>query len=788
LTGPGQSEAGERASTEEEELLALRLRVADLERRLEATATELGTRTALLDVLYRGRVWRGVERVASVRRRFDPDAAVAAGYDGSGAEGVRVPLTGLLGSLEGGPTAPWTDAIEVAGVALGGLAVDPPMSLTFLLTGLRTVCLRAFGALRPGAWTHNRGGVRFRVRLADGAGRTLAETVRDVDPAARKYDRRWVPLTLALPAVEDGCELTVATELPPGAGADFSWAVLGDPVLLVAPAGAAVVAPRGARVAKAIGAGTRRLRARPASDSVDDAPLISLLLPVHDPEPELLQQTIDSVLSQTSARWELCIVDDGSSRAGVSAILESGARDERVSVQRHESAQGISAATNAALRWATGAFVATLDHDDVLAPEAIAAVGARLAADPAVDVLYTDNDKVAGGVRFSPSLKPGWSPELLRACMYTLHLSVYRRSLVEELGGWRSEFDGAQDHDLMLRLSERTHRVVHLPQTLYSWRAHAGSAALGDLAKPQAYDRGMQAVSEHLRRTGADATAEALPIAGRFRVAYAPTRGDRAAAVLPVPARLAEDPDLADHLAAMAAALHVEFVVVAADGTADAGLADRATLVTSAGATWGSLARAGASATEAEVLVLLEHFCVPQTDDWLDELAGPLRDPAVHAASPLVIDRDNRVVNAGVALLRGLPLPVHPGADTAGEELAPELTMVTDRSAAAGVVAITRAALDRAWRPDEQFDRLALTALTARLTRDGGRVACSPHAPWRLLGQPPATDVEELRVFALEQRKRADPYYNPRLWPDRAAHIVPRALQQTGRLSDLAAL
>jgi len=145
-------------------------------------------------------------------------------------------------------------------------------------------------------------------------------------------------------------------------------------------------------------------------------------------------------------------------------------------------------------------------------------------------------------------------------------------------------------------------------------------------------------------------------------------------------------------------------------------------------------------------------------------------------------------VHAGVALLRGLPLPVHPGAATAGEEVAPELTMVTDRSAAAGVVALTRATLDRSGGPDERLDLLALTALTARLTRDGGRVACSPHAPWRLLGRPPTTDLEELRAFALEHRGRADRYYNPRLWPDRAAHVVPRALQQTGRLSDLAAL
>jgi hypothetical protein len=153
-----------------------------------------------------------------------------------------------------------------------------------------------------------------------------------------------------------------------------------------------------------------------------------------------------------------------------------------------------------------------------------------------------------------------------------------------------------------------------------------------------------------------------------------------------------------------------------------------------------------------------------------------------------VIDGHGRVVHAGVALSRGLPLPLLHGTDIAGTDIPPELTMVTNRSAAAGVIAITRAALARGGGPDEQLDALAVTTLTARLTCDGARVVCSPHAPWRLLGRPRATDLEEVRAFAIEHAGRADRYYNSRLWPDSGAHIVPRALQQTGRLSDLTEL
>jgi hypothetical protein len=219
---------------------------------------------------------------------------------------------------------------------------------------------------------------------------------------------------------------------------------------------------------------------------------------------------------------------------------------------------------------------------------------------------------------------------------------------------------------------------------------------------------------------------------------------------------------------------------VAVEQTADVAetLGDAATVITVAAGPWGAMARAGIAATDAEALVLIEELCLPLTRGWLEELTGPLRLPDVCASSPLVIADDDRVVHAGVALLGGIPLPVHLGGDTTGDDVAPELTMVTDRSAAAGVVAVARAALAGADGPNPTLDYLALTAMTASLSRNGERVVCSPHVPWRVLGWPRPTHLDELRAFALEHTGRVDPYYNPRLWPDRAAHIVPQVLQQ----------
>jgi Glycosyl transferase family 2 len=793
VTEPGQSVAGKtcRPTTAEEEALALRLRVAELEARLAEADARLG----VVDATYSSGVWRVLRRGSNIRRALGPAGAVAAGFDGSGSGGVSVPLAGLRHSARSPASISWTDEIDVGGVVLGGVHADPPTTLTYAICGRAAACVRAFVALRPGAWMANRGGVRFRILLEDRNGRVLAAVQRDVAPSARSADRGWVPMTLPLPPLEDGAhELTMATELPPGATPEYSWAVWGDPVLLVAATGGAVrpLPSRGDRMKMAVSA-LRRPSGPSGAVEHGDQPLISLLLPVHDPKPEWLQETLNSVFAQTSRKWELCVVDDGSSRPEVADILRRAALDERVKLRRLDTAEGISAATNAALALARGSFVATLDHDDVLAPHAIAAVGERLSAEPTVDVLYTDNDKIAGGQRFSPSLKPGWSPELARACMYTLHLSVYRRELVEEVGGWRSAFDGAQDHDLLLRVSERTERIGHLPDTLYSWRAHAGSAALGEHAKPQAYNRGAKAVEDHLRRKGIAARVEPLAVAGRFRVVYEPMTAERIAVVLPLPARLGAAPDLADQLMRVAVALHdgralrPQIVVAATERTVAPAraIADRATIVAGEGDTWGALARSVRSTIDAAALVLIEDLCAPSSPDWLEELAGPIGDPKVCASSPLVLDDEGRVVHAGIALLRGLPLPVYAGADTTADEVSAELTMVTDRSAAAGVVALTSATLARGGGLDERSDRLALCSLTARLTSRGGRIVCSPHVPWKLIGEAPCNALDEVRAFALQHRDRADAFYNPRLWPDRAAHIIPRALHQTRLRSDL---
>ena len=213
----------------------------------------------------------------------------------------------------------------------------------------------------------------------------------------------------------------------------------------------------------------------------------------------MLEEAIASVRAQTFTHWELCLVDDGSTDPEIIAALQRhAASDPRIHLTRRDTAGGISAATNAALHIATGDYIALLDHDDTLTPDALQHVADTIAAQPDLDMIYSDEDVVgdAGAVERHP--KPGWSPEHMAALMYTCHLGVYRRSLAVELGGFQSRFDGCQDYDFVLRLIERTDRIAHIPRILYHWRAHATSTAGGD-AKPYAYLAQPAAIAEHLR-------------------------------------------------------------------------------------------------------------------------------------------------------------------------------------------------------------------------------------------------------------------------------------------------
>jgi GT2 family glycosyltransferase len=244
-------------------------------------------------------------------------------------------------------------------------------------------------------------------------------------------------------------------------------------------------------------------------------PTISILLPVYRVQPAFLERAILSVVCQTYEDWELCVVDDCSQREDIEAILKYyELEDRRIKIARTRENSGISATTNLALKIATGSYVGLFDHDDMLAHDALAIVASQLTRDSSIDLVYTDECKIDyNDIADELMCKPDWSPLLLTAVMYTGHFSVYRTSLVRELGGFRSEYDFAQDYDLALRVAEHNPKVVHIRQPLYGWRMISGSAAAGD--KPTARKSNIAALQDAIDRRGWGGVAVALPMANR---------------------------------------------------------------------------------------------------------------------------------------------------------------------------------------------------------------------------------------------------------------------------------
>jgi O-antigen biosynthesis protein len=239
------------------------------------------------------------------------------------------------------------------------------------------------------------------------------------------------------------------------------------------------------------------------------APRFSVLTPVYETPAAVLWEMLESVRTQTFGDWELCLVDDHSSAPHLRQMLEeAAAADPRVRVAFREENGGIVAASNDALAMARGEFLALLDHDDELHPDALAHVHEAILARPEADYVYTDEDKIdLAGHHSGPFFKPDWSPERMRTQMYTCHLSVFRRSLVEEVGGFDPEFEGSQDWDLVLKVTERARAVLHIPRVLYHWRMIETSAAGGD-TKPWAFEAGKRAIQAHCDRIGLPARAE----------------------------------------------------------------------------------------------------------------------------------------------------------------------------------------------------------------------------------------------------------------------------------------
>ncbi len=252
-------------------------------------------------------------------------------------------------------------------------------------------------------------------------------------------------------------------------------------------------------------------------------PLISIITPVYDPPVDVLEQAILSVCSQTYTHWELCLVNGNPANENVQKLLERyAAENPKVRLGFLPDNRGISGNSNACLELAQGDFVAFLDHDDTIAPFALFEVASYLNQHPDCDLLYSDHDilDATTGERKAPLFKPGWSPDIMLSSNYITHLTVVRRQLVQALGGFDSQTDGAQDWDLFLRVAEQTQHIGHIPKVLYHWRDSAVSTATNIYAKSYVPDAQFKSIAGHLARIGLSSPKAFLDSSGFIRVSW----------------------------------------------------------------------------------------------------------------------------------------------------------------------------------------------------------------------------------------------------------------------------
>lgn len=399
--------------------------------------------------------------------------------------------------------------------------------------------------------------------------------------------------------------------------------------------------------------------------TVSKPPRFSIVTPVYNTPLDVLRECLESVLAQTFTEWELCLVDDASPDAAVRTVLDEFARrDPRIRVRRRSKNGGIVAASNDGLEMATGEFVVLLDHDDLLTPDALAMVDAALLRDDQIDYVYSDEDKLsAKGEYYDEFRKPDWSPERFRAQNYLCHLSTIRSTLVRDVGGFRPGFDGSQDYDLLLRVTEQARRIHHVPEVLYHWRVIPGSAAGDPMAKPEAYTAGERALRDHFARVGIDAEVVATALPGHYRNVrrlhseplvsiIIPTRGT-SRHVWGIETNLVVNAMMSVH--ERSTYRNFEFVVVADTATDPDVLAaigrvgDRTPVVVpySDVFNFSKKINLGAAAASGDVLLLLNDDTEVISPDWIETLLALVLEKDVGMVGPLLRFSDGTIQAAG---------------------------------------------------------------------------------------------------------------------------------------------
>lgn len=440
-------------------------------------------------------------------------------------------------------------------------------------------------------------------------------------------------------------------------------------------------------------------------------PLIGVVMPVFRPQPQDLERAVGSVLAQIYPHWQLVLVDDASADVGTrSALARVAGSDERITVIELEANRGIAGATNAGLAALDVEYVAFMDHDDELAPHALALMAREVVDHPSAEILYSDEDKIDGdGVRSDPYFKVGYNPELLLAQNYFNHLTVLRSTLVKQLGGLRVGFEGAQDHDLVLRAVAATSpdRIRHVPHVLYHWRQYPGVRSFSRDQMDRAAASARRAIADHLHDEPGFVGVEPHPRAPLWHAVAWRAVGPAPAVTAVIPTR-----DRVDLLRACVFGLlertdyaDLEVLVLDNDSSDVATLQyldeirqhPRVRVVPVPGPfNYSAINNYGAEHVTTPLMLLLNNDIVVREPTWLTRMVALMQRPGVGVVGAKLLYADGSVQHAGVVLgvggVAGHALK-HSGEDDPG--YFGRLILTQEVSAVTGACLLTRTGLYR---------------------------------------------------------------------------------------------
>lgn len=424
-----------------------------------------------------------------------------------------------------------------------------------------------------------------------------------------------------------------------------------------------------------------RARIADAAAAMPIRPRISVVMPVYQTDLRYLEEAIQSVRHQLYEDWELCIADDASPSRAVRDLLDKHAReDARIKVAFRSVNGHISACSNSALDLVETNWIALFDHDDLLRPDALYHVAKAIVANPRAGVLYSDEDKILfGRTRANPYFKSEFDPLLMRFHNMISHLGVYRLDLVRAAGGFRTGYEGSQDHDLALRCLElvTSEQVVHIPHVLYHWRIHEKSTASTPTAKPYALNAGVRALQEHLTRIGSMGHVDMEPATSTYRVSYR-LRGHAAPLVsIVIDLRSADRKhvDRLTHLVRVTQHPACELLLLVPPATGIAGLLaqvkDRGFSVVEVDeprhAGFSPSRNKAAARATGSLICFLDHQLEVVEPDWLSELAGLASESWIGAVGAHLVDPEDRLTSAGILVdTDGRPRALFDGMKAAG--------------------------------------------------------------------------------------------------------------------------